>query len=178
MLDFISEAVPLFTIRLTQILTLYWEAMPLLRLFQGCSSTHFCRFWTPDSYYADLSPFGEKEDEVHCSVYDPSKHIKLCSYELVRLLCFSENSSGCSFSFSCNTMSVLKILAIYNWVWKTAFTELSSGTPEQYMPLPVFLLGACVLLLCRVEATDFMVGCTMLSLWTRTTRTTKLALKS
>lgn len=97
---------------------------------------------------------GRKEDKVHCSVYDPSKHIKLCSYGLIRLLCFSENSSRCS--FSCNAINVLKSLVIYNWVWKTAFAGLSSGTPEQYMLLLVFLLGARVLLLCKAETTDFM----------------------
>lgn len=54
--------------------------------------------------------FGRKEDEVHCNVPDPQKHIKTCSCGLVKLLRFSENSLRYFLFFSYNTMNILKIL--------------------------------------------------------------------
>lgn len=96
---FISKAVPLFSIRLAQIHTLCWEAMPLLQLFQGCFSTHFTDFVLLIHNMQTILHFGRQEDEVHCNVHDPQKHIKPRSCGLIRLLCFSENSSRCSLFF-------------------------------------------------------------------------------
>lgn len=110
MLIFISKAVPLFSTRLPQNTLCAEKQCPCYNFFNVVSVHIFTDFVLLIHNMQTIPHFWRKEDEFHCNVHDPQKHIKPCLCGLIRLLRFSENSSRYSLFFP----TMLKTLVTYN----------------------------------------------------------------
>lgn len=124
--------------------------------------------------------FERKEDEVHCNAHDPQEPYSCGLWEVpwtsVKFL------NVFFFFFSCNTVDIPKILVTYNlslrlsihWphFWDSWAAHSTASLPPCCRKISMSSPFD------RVEVTDFLVGCTMISLETRTARTAKLVLKS
>lgn len=157
-----------------------WEAMPSLQLFRSCFSIHFYRFFTLLIKYRLLSILRGKRMKftvMHMIHRSPTHADSEKCPELQW-----NSSMFFFFFFSCNTVDIPKILVTYNlslrlsihWphFWDSWAAHSTASLPPCCRKISMSSPFD------RVEVTDFLVGCTMISLETRTARTAKLVLKS